>query len=839
MPRSPKDFAGLLPHGLMLDNKAGWVLLSTPKPWWLSARLDLGCAWEVTPRNIEACPEGVCLETASLHASMLRALPVGSQLQVISLRQPSQHIPAWEAARPSTSPLVHAQLEHIHRGMPYGRGRSGGRLYTSQTLVTLRMPLPSLRQMPAQDVEQAVLSADDVAHSAIFSALSRRFAPAIREAFVHRQMMEDSLAQAGHGVRSMTGEEIGQAVARAIDPHLPSLPSISPVHPLREQVLTQEALAHGGGWTYGDHGATLLTLHRLPPKTSPGILNAPRAPEGSEPLALWDIWDDAMALVMNITIQDQPGLVASLKRRRMVAWKHRLKIFGATDPENAQVEAELEQLIGAVFGSLECLYPTRTHVVLYGATAALSRGAELLRSRASLIGLELLPETTLGNSLFLQTLPLGFDFTWPQEGFLNRARLIPGKNLGQLLPLYSASRGTGTPHILYLNRCGEPMTFAPFEDGIAQHGLVSGKIGSGKSYGMAHFVNQVLPLGAKVIILDQLPSYKELCAAHGGTYYEMDFNTPICFNAFFGPLDTEHQAFATAAIAEMASSNRDPLSQEHLGVLADAVGYFTTHWDRERGEPRLGIFHEEVLATGRFSPQDRRAQRLAMEIARRLGPFVGHGHLAGFVDGPNTFRIDNNLTVIELSKLSEFKDLQGIILFATLHLLTQFFQDPLQREIWKYFIGDETWAVLKNEATAGVLEQMSRTYRKLLVSAWFLSQQATDFSSQVGQVILKNADIKLFFAQDPGEITQMRTIFELNDAELAMIRQARRHPGWSSAYLKLPQDQGGLIHLVPDAGTDWFAGQTSAHRAARAQAQRETGQPLLEAFMAMQEVPHA
>ena len=70
------------------------------------------------------------------------------------------------------------------------------------------------------------------------------------------------------------------------------------------------------------------------------------------------------------------------------------------------------------------------------------------------------------------------------------------------------------------------MGFDPFDSPTAPHMLVTGTSGSGKSFLMAHLVQQVLPLGAQVVILDRLPSYQELCAVWEGQYVAMDFNAP-------------------------------------------------------------------------------------------------------------------------------------------------------------------------------------------------------------------------------------------------------------------------------------------------------------------------
>ena len=166
---------------------------------------------------------------------------------------------------------------------------------------------------------------------------------------------------------------------------------------------------------------------------------------------------------------------------------------------------------------------------------------------------------------------------------------------------------------------------------------------------------------------------------------------------------------------------------------------------RRGGSPTCSPFVEEVLRDGSFT-DDRIARRLARELARKLGLFYGRGPYAGFVDGPNTLTLDRALTVVELSQLREAPDLQGTLLFALMHLLTQFFADPLRLHQRKYFISDETWALLKHPATAAVLEEIGRTYRKLRTSAIFLSQQGADFDSAAGRVLRANAPGHALFA---------------------------------------------------------------------------------------------
>jgi hypothetical protein len=826
-------FGDLLPHGLLLDPGGGVLLLSTPR--WGRPGLALGCAWHVEPRNIEVCAEAVCLDIARVHESLLRSLPVGAALQAIMTILPATAVPAWQAlraARPA-DPVVAAQQTAMRAGFPHHDGTIHGRLRQVRTTLTLRLPVePVDPALPA--LLSALLALPTRSGNQLAARLTTHLATTLERLEGLRAGIDDTLQAAGHGVTRLDGLALGRALASALDPLSQEVPVILPDLPLKEQALRREACRVPGGWTFGDTSgrctAQVLSLHRAPPRTYPGILSAPRAPQGAQPLALWEAWPGGpLSLVVNVAAVDQAQERARLRHKRTLAFLQRFNPLGDASPENVALKEELDALLRQFFLTGGQLLWGRVHVVVWGEAGACARGLEEVVRAGRRLDLEFLPEPTLGSTLFLQTLPLGFDPAWPKETYLRRARRLPGGNLAQLLPLYGGFRGTRTASLLYLNRRGEAVGFDPFDSPTAPHMLVTGTSGSGKSFAMAHLVQQVLPLGAHVVILDRLPSYQDLCAAWDGQYVAMDFNAPVCFNPFYGPLDNAHVAFLTASLAEMASGGVERLTREALGVLADAVACFARAWDPARGEPHLTPFIEEVLRDGSFSPKDRRARQLGAELARKLALFYGRGPYAGFIDGPNTLTLDTALTVVELSRLREAPDLQGSLLFALMHLLTQFFAAPDRLQQPKYFIADETWALLRHPATAGVMEEIARTYRKLRTSAIFLSQQGADFDSPAGRVLRANALATLFLQQDPREITVLQHLFELSDAEVALFDHVRKHDGWSSAYLRLPGHTGGLVRLVPDAYTRWLVSQEERERARRDQARAAAGGDLRQA----------
>ena len=86
----------------------------------------------------------------------------------------------------------------------------------------------------------------------------------------------------------------------------------------------------------------------------------------------------------------------------------------------------------------------------------------------------------------------------------------------------------------------------------------------------------------------------------------------------------------------------------------------------------------------------------------------------------------------------------------------------------------------------------------------------------------------------------MRDLFELAPAEVALFEDAvRKHDDWSSAYLRLPGQAGGVVRLVPDAATRWLATQGDAEVQVRAQALAAAGGDLRQAIATLaRQSPH-
>ena len=382
---------------------------------------------------------------------------------------------------------------------------------------------------------------------------------------------------------------------------------------------------------------------------------------------------------------------------------------------------------------------------------------------------------------------------------------------------------------LYINRRGEPVTCDLFDATTAAHTIVAGKSRSGKSFLVNHLIQQVLPLGSSVVILDRWASYDTTCEVYKGEYVEIDLDRPVCFNPFAGDLGSGHRTFLMALIDQMASgvSGQDAagLGQIDKAVCSQALQAFAEwhHKEKPGEEPLLRDFCD-LLRHPPFEDEGR-----AAAIALRIAQYVGKGEYAGFVDGRNELRLSNSLAVFELAKLDKAKDLQSVLLLTLMYRLMQVVTDPTARQQRKYLILDEVWALLKHDSAAAFLEEAARALARFRCCAIFMSQQLSDFNSAAAQAIKNNSGNYLFLQQNPEEIGTVKELFNLSEQEARLLVLVHKRETWGEGYLWQPEGAGGVIRLVPDPFLRWLASQKPHEKGARERLRDELGGDLTAA----------
>lgn len=833
----------LLPYHLLLDADDGVLLLDTPRrllSWYSKPRYALGALWHVVPRNIEPLAMQECLDLGKMHAHLLPMLPPGAALQTLMTIAPTGAMPAWDALRTSVQDdaVVQAQRAAMQRGLPHRELRGTGHLRLVRTLVTVRVPLPGLSPQLLDQVT-ALLRFPAAQQRCLLRHICQYLEGQLFAFEGYARGVQDTLKAAGHRVTRCAGADLCTVLAQGLSPALSIPPALNIILPLKRQVLTRPLRQVSGGMLFDAEErpelSRLVSLHHAPPRTYPGLLCATRAPEGGEPLALWNTWEGPLTIVVNAAVGDP--VMAETKRRLKL---DQAKRHAKGSVENTKIAEALEQIQTDIFTSGGQLYPSRVHVVLWGDPQQIPSGLANVQRRGTLFDLAFIPETgAVGSTLWLQTLPLGFDPAFPSNVVLQRDLELTPSQLSHCLTLYGAAQGTTTPSIAYLNDRGEALALHLYDQPTNPHAVITGTSGAGKTFTVGHWVNQMMPLGTSAVVLDPLSNYRSLCEAWDGNFLLLTYEDPPCFNPFAGPRTVAHQAFITAFWSECASGGSTPISWEQRSVLGSAVEHFCAQWDPARGEPTLDHFVEEVLlvAGETFARKDTRTVRLAQQLARQLLLFCGNRQYARFVNGPNTWQLRPGLTVIELSKFSQDPTIQGITCLALAHLATQFFTDPAMLYSWKFIFFDEVWKFLQHPATAKVLQEIIRTYRNFRTSAVFLAQRLEDFDSDIGQIILDLAGTKLFLQREHTEMAKMQATFKLTDAEMELVGKAQKHAGWTSAFLRLGDREGGMVRLVSDRYTEVLMSQDAqiAQRRAQSRTQAVTMREAVALMLAEEE----
>ena len=807
-------FGDLLPHGPVVgDPEDGVILLQEPRN---PRDAALGCVWKVQPRNVGAISDAAVEQMAVVLQNLFRSLAPGTTIQVLMHMAPRERVEAWSEYRkdaPDLYSLNEFQEASLREGLAHADGARRWRLRETTTLVTARLSAPvpdTRRQMRVKSLLQR--------EKRLLRQMNRLtetvLAMVLEELTDLRTACETTFDQAGITHERLGCADIQREIARLLQPWQESCRCYDPDIPMREQLLSVPARTTlQGTWEFGpdvaaEHPwqARVMSLQQAPGRTYPGMLSSLHAPEDAEPFAPWEALPDTpLTLVTQVGVPDQTNERSRLRQKRNFAYIQRKTAFGEEDPEKVQLREDLDRIMK---DSLSYILHTRVHLVLWDRGGRSMGGAvSSLMQSGRRLGLEFLPESTLGPQVFLQTLPLGLNLQYPKEQLFRRSRRIPSLAAAHLLPLYGDYTGSPTPVQLYVNRRGEAVTCDLLDATTAPHTIVAGKSRSGKSFLVNHLIQQVLPLGASVTILDRWASYDTTCEVYKGENVVIDLDDPICFNPFAGDLGSEHRTFLMALIDQMASgvSGQDAagLGQIDKAVCSQGLQAFAAWHERERpGEEPLLRDFVSLMRNPPFEDGGR-----AGMIALRLSQYVGAGEYAGFVDGKNELRLNTNLAIFELAKLDKAKDLQSVLLLTLMYRLMEFITDPATRTQRKYLILDEAWALLKQESAAAFLEEAARALARFRCCAIFMSQQLSDFDSPAAQAIKNNSGNYLFLEQNPEEVGSVGDLFNLADQETRLLRLVRRRDAWSEGYLWQPEGRGGVIRLVPDPFLRWMASQ--------------------------------
>lgn len=205
-----------------------------------------------------------------------------------------------------------------------------------------------------------------------------------------------------------------------------------------------------------------------------------------------------------------------------------------------------------------------------------------------------------------------------------------------------------------------------------------------------------------------------------------------------------------------------------------------------------------------FKSGDQTDRRLAYEFAKELKLFTT-GEYGRILNQRGTFEFDSRFTVFDLRNLSQYPELQEILLFIIPFALKRKFENLTKKKI---LVLDECWRLLKEAQGTELVELFYRTARKMNAGVLSISQNPGDFlESRIASVMINNSPVKYILKLKEGH--DQLSHLGLNPNELRRLRDLTVEPGrYSEVFIKFDARQV-VARLMPSPLEYWL-GTTEA-----------------------------
>ena len=798
----------VLPYSIMLDDR-GILLLHRPDYFGPLSRWAWGCIWEATPLDIDLMPESEIVRAADDVKALILSLRVGSTFDVRLDIRPITHLPEWEAAHAGQDDHdIQLMREHIAKGMPHTPGTGKMSLTECRVTVSYRFPVRGSVQPFRESLD--VLSqikpwGHAKAEQQLIARLEAEYAEQLAQYESDLAGIERSLRLLELSPKRLQGEDVIMALNRAAGPDATAELIYEPGVEIAEQVKIPYDLDDQVVKT-PSHTASVYTLERSVGETFAGILGSTRTPEVKvHGMRLAEL-QVPLSIAVTIMVKDQGRKKAALSLKHTFASLQVKGGLGEQRPETEKQVNALGDLIADMSDGSEQVHDTMVSAVLWNPEGEIPADSTFHKMSLDM-GIQWFREPFIASTLFLRGLPLGCDPHFPSESFVKRSRQIVTRTLARLVPLWGSFRGSRTPTALYLNRRGETV-YLDFSDQTAPHVIIVGKIRRGKSGLLNTYLSQISLAEYLIFVLDRYGSYDELARRKHGRLLKFNPDQPLCIGTMDGPLDSRHRQHIAVILEEMSMAGiRDyRVTPDERTLIGDHI----EDWALK------GPLHLTMTDFGEYlaSIGDPFTDRLRL----LLGPYMGDGRYAPFVDGPNNLGIgDGGLWVGDIAGLEDFPELQSVIIASVFSSLERHITNPDLIGLKKILAADEVSFLLRNPQAAEFLRKLAVALARYFCSFVLISQSMSDFLTELGRAAVKMADTHIFFNLGRQELHEISEVFKLSEHTVDTIVNLRRFEDCSECVVRYEEGEGGagVVRVVPPPEFILDIGQSEAHRRAR------------------------
>ncbi len=700
------------------------------------------------------------------------------------------------------------------------------------------------------------------------------------------------LANAGVGVRRMQAADIHAWLLRWFNPH-PSLLGSTAEDRERFYQLTaypsesepgevelvsgtdfSQRLFFGepcsdvenGTWTFDGMPHRVLVLDRLRTPPATGHVTGETHKGGDAFNALFDQMPEDTVMCLTLVATPQDVLEAHLNHLNR-------KSVGDTlaSEQTRQDVQEARSLIGSA------------HKLYRGALAFYLRGRDLAELDAR--GLQLAnvmlnaglqpvreeDEVAPLNS-YLRWLPGVFDPAKDRRQWYTQ--LMFAQHAANLSPLWGRNQGTGHPGITFFNRGGGTITFDPLNRHDRQmnaHLFLFGPTGSGKSATLNNILNQVVAVyRPRLFIVEAGNSFglfgdfaKRLGLSVHRVKLAPGAGVSLApFSDAWRLVDTPGEVSTLDADAldddteKTAPTSEEDEQRDVLGELEITARLMITGGE-DKEEARMtradrSLIRQCILDAARRCVQDERTvltedvrdalrERSAdttlpetrrvrlLEMADAMDMFC-QGLDGEMFNRPGTPWPEADITIVDLATFAREGynaqlSIAYISLINTVNNIAerdQFLGRPIIN------VTDEGHIITKNPLLAPYVVKITKMWRKL--GAWFwLATQNLDDLPKAAEPMLSMIEWWICLSMPPDEVEKVARFRELNPAQKALMRSARKESGKFSEGVILSKAMEVLFRAVPPSLYLAMAMTEPEEKAERHQLMREHGISELEA----------
>jgi len=379
----------------------------------------------------------------------------------------------------------------------------------------------------------------------------------------------------------------------------------------------------------------------------------------------------------------------------------------------------------------------------------------------------------------------------------NRTMLMTSNNFGDLMPVFSDTRGDVTPCFLFETARSYLFNFDPFErTRDSWNGMILGASGSGKSVFTNMLIAQSMATRpGRTMIVDfageTKSSYLMIAKLFGGQFFPVlsDSN-----DYAINPFPTKAEAWDGDGIKATVSS--------FLVVLTDLL--IANEGTSMESELFRVILTKAIEDTYRDLPDD--AEPVYSNLLKTLQGYEGRADidagrletilklLGGFLEGPSA-KFLNRQSTINVDAPFVIFDLFGIdalpanVREALVFLVTSFVKNlafDASDSNRKYIYLDEVAQLIKRDSMKSLLDELYSTARKHNTSVWTITQQFAAYKkSAVAGVIALNSTtlVLLSHANDSRARDLVATDLSLNEREAELFGSLRTVKGQFSELL--------------------------------------------------------